>query len=67
MSGIGNASSNPNLMEPVKAICEKFRKVFQLFGACDKGYSTAKVMDEAAIQKLGMGIPNPLTHKQALP
>ena len=55
MSGIGNTSSNPRLTEPVKATCGKFRKVFQLFGACDKGYSTAKAMDEAGVEKLGMG------------
>lgn len=52
MSGIANASSNP---EPVKAICDKFTKVFQLFGACDKDYN-GKAVDEAGIQKLGMGI-----------
>ena len=45
-----------NLMEPVKAMCEKFRKAFQLFRA-DKGYSTGKAMDE---KKLGMVILNPL-------
>ena len=42
------------MAEPVKATCDKFHKVFELFGICHRAYS-GMVMDEAAITQLGMG------------
>ncbi len=59
LSGIMAVSSNPNMREPVKALCDKFRQAFELFGTCDRAYN-GKVMDEESIEKLGMGILNVL-------
>lgn len=43
------------MAEPVKAVCDKFKKAFELFGACHRGYS-GMVMDEEAINQLGTHI-----------
>ena len=55
LAGITETSSNPLMAEPTKAVCDKFHKVFELFGTCHRAYS-GMVMDETAITQLGMGI-----------
>lgn len=52
LSGLTAATDNIHLVEPTKAVVEKFRKAFLLFGKCHKGYN-GNVTDDASIKQIG--------------
>lgn len=53
LSGVTGASSDINLVQPAKDLCEKFRKAFRLYAKCHNVFN-GNITNDTIINQFGM-------------